>query len=84
MNLLLLALVSIAGPMAASTSIAEEPARAECPVANAEAKTPAKAPEKITAQDPKTAGRSAPLAAKKPAEPAIGGRKPRHPAYLFM
>lgn len=80
MNLVLLTLVSIAGPMAPSTSIAETPPRAECPAA----KAAAKAPEKITAKNPKTPGRSAPLANQKPAEPATLGRKPRHPAYLFM
>jgi hypothetical protein len=63
--------------MAPSTSIAETPSRAECPAA----KAAAKAPEKITAKNPKTPGRSAPLAAKKP---ATLGRNPRHPAYLFM
>ena len=84
MNRALLTLVSIVGLMAASTSATEAPPCAECLVAKAEAKTPTKAPEKIASQDPKAAGRSAPLAAKKPADPAIVGRKPRHPAHLFM
>jgi hypothetical protein len=84
MNLVLLTLVSIVGPMTPSTPAAESPACLECPAPKSEIKTPAQPTAKVTPKDAKSAVRTPADSSRKPAPVAPVVRKPRHPAYLFM
>lgn len=83
MNLVLLTLVSIAGPATPLNSLADQPIRAECPAAKAEAKPSAKT-EKTSPKETRSASRAIAEGATKPSSPAPVARKPGHPAYLFM
>ena len=84
MNIVLLTLASIVGPLTPSTPTAENPAGVECPVVKADPNLAAKTAAKSTPKDAKSAGRAAPETGKKPTPPAPVVRKPRRPAYLFM
>lgn len=83
MNLVLLTLVSIAGPVSPMTAAADQPVRAECPVAKAEAKPSAKT-DKTSPKETRSSSRAIAEGATKPSSPAPVARKPGHPAYLFM